>query len=105
MPELPCDNKSTGPRQGNPPGAINNEPAAPGKKAQRGRREGAETAYNENRRLPQACGGVAAKETDFMAQPKRGAFHRVFGPGKYIFGLAAIAVAAWYWYANSDAAA
>ena len=40
-----------------------------------------------------------------MAQPKRGAFRRVFGPGKYIFGLAAMAVAAWYWYANSDAAA
>ncbi|HEY7608527.1 MAG TPA: efflux RND transporter periplasmic adaptor subunit [Alphaproteobacteria bacterium] len=39
-----------------------------------------------------------------MAQPKRGVVGWVFGPGKYLIGLAAIAAAAWYWYANSDAA-
>ena len=40
-----------------------------------------------------------------MAQPRRGLTGWIFGPGKYLIGLAAIAAAAWYWYANGDAAA
>jgi HlyD family secretion protein len=29
----------------------------------------------------------------------------IFGPGKYLIGLAALAAAAWFWYANDDTAA
>jgi len=40
-----------------------------------------------------------------MAQPRRGLTGWVLGPGKYVIGLAAIAAAGWFWYANGDAAA
>jgi HlyD family secretion protein len=39
-----------------------------------------------------------------MAQPRRGFVGRILGPGKYIVGLAVLAAAGWYWYANGDAA-
>src|SRR5688572_27199564 len=55
-------------------------------------------------RLPWALGGAAAKELQFMAQPRRGLVGRIFGPGKYLLGLALIGAAAWYWFANGDAA-
>lgn len=38
-----------------------------------------------------------------MAQPRRGFVGRIFGPGKYIIGVALIAGAAWYWFGNGDA--
>lgn len=38
-----------------------------------------------------------------MAQPRRGVASRIFGPGKYIIGLAIVAAAAWYWFGDGDA--
>lgn len=40
-----------------------------------------------------------------MTQPRQSLTGWIFGPGKYLIGLAAIAAAAWFWYANGDAAA
>jgi HlyD family secretion protein len=59
----------------------------------------------KSRRLPWAMRWGRGKETEIMAQPKRGVVGWVFGPGKYLIGLAAITAAAWYWYTNSDAVA
>ena len=40
-----------------------------------------------------------------MARSRRGLTGWLFGPGKYLIGLAAIGAAAWFWYANGDASA
>src|SRR5262249_25303176 len=100
----PATIKIAGSPAGEPARAIHNEPRAAGKKRRIWATERAPNSVYSGRKAAQGAGAAAAKETHFMARPKLGLTGWILGPGKYLIGLAAIAAAAWYWYASTDAA-